>query len=281
MSNLVSKEWLRERLNDDHVVVVDCRFVLGNPDAGRQAYGEGHIPGAVHFDLEKDLSGPVREHGGRHPLPDLGTLALKLGEAGIDDTVQVVAYDDQGGAMASRFWWLLKFMGHAQVSILDEGFSSWKEAGYPVTQEAPSRSPRSFVPQVQTPMLVSMEDVRNRLGQTDTVLIDSRDERRYLGLEEPLDRVAGHIPGARNFFWKAALDDAGRWKQGDDQRERFADLPAEGEIIVYCGSGVTACPNILALTEAGFSQVKLYSGSWSDWISYEGNPVAMGEEGKA
>lgn len=278
MSNLVSKEWLREHLQDDHVVVVDCRFVLGNPEAGRRAYEEGHIPGAVYFDLEEDLSGPIKEHGGRHPLPDLGTLALKLGAAGIDDTVQVVAYDDQGGAMASRFWWLLKFMGHSQVRILDESFSQWKEAGYPVSQEATARSARSFVPQVQTPMLVSMEDVRDRLGRKDTVLIDSRDARRYLGLEEPLDRVAGHIPGARNYFWKDALDETGRWKAGEDQRERFAALSSAEEIIVYCGSGVTACPNILALTEAGFNQVKLYSGSWSDWVSYEDNPIATGEE---
>lgn len=278
MSRIKSVEWLKERIDDPQVVVVDCRFVLGQPEAGRAAYEEGHIPGAFYVDLEKDMSGPKAEHGGRHPLPDLGTFALKLGEIGVSDAIQVVAYDDQGGAMASRFWWLLHFLGHENTFVLDGGLAAWKAQGLPLTREAPQATPRTFVPRVQSHLLVSMDDVKERLGRPGTVLIDSREEKRYLGLEEPIDRVAGHIPGAVNHFWKEGLRDDGRWKSGSEQRERFQAIRPEDEIIVYCGSGVTACPNILALTEAGFANVKLYSGSWSDWISWPSNPIATGRE---
>lgn len=278
MKNIVTLGWLAENLGDPNMVIVDCRFILGQPDAGRIAYEEGHIPGAVYADLEKDLSGPVREHGGRHPLPDMGPFSQWLGELGIDKHTTVVAYDDQGGAMASRFWWMVRFLGHEGVFILDTGFTQWKNAGYPVSTEITAPDAKHFIPSVKTQMLISVHDVQHKLGQPGVVLLDSREQPRYLGLQEPIDKAAGHIPGAINSFWKDSLNANGRWKDANEHASRFEHLNKEDEIIVYCGSGVTACPNVLSLQEAGFPNVKLYLGSWSDWISYGENPIATGEE---
>lgn len=278
MKHIVSQEWLFEHGTDPDIVIIDCRFALGQPTTGRSEYEQDHIPGAFYLDLEKDLSGPKSQHGGRHPLPEIQAFAAKLGQIGIGEHSTVVAYDDQGGAMASRLWWMLKYLGHDDVFVLDKGYTQWKKAGYPVTDEPPLEHPTSFTPNVRSEMLVGMEDVKERLGAQGTVLIDSREEKRYLGIEEPIDPVAGHIPGAKNYFWKLSLDEQGAWQEGERQAARFADLQGADEIIVYCGSGVTACPNVIALSEAGFSRVRLYSGSWSDWISYKDNPVAAGKE---
>jgi len=279
MRNIVPMNWLLARMYEPDLVIADCRFRLGQPDAGREAWRQGRIPGAVYFDLEKDLSSPVAEHGGRHPLPDPAALADKLGRAGIDGSVRVVAYDDQGGAMASRFWWLLRYMGHDQVYVMDQGFTAWKDAGYPVTDAPPPvRVPATFVPRLRADMLAGVDDVRRAVRERWAALIDSREPSRYRGEAEPIDAAAGHIPSARNRFWKDALDADGRWLSGERQRQRFADWNADDPLIVYCGSGVTACPNVLALEEAGFRNVRLYAGSWSDWISYPENPIATGEE---
>ncbi|TCP57614.1 thiosulfate/3-mercaptopyruvate sulfurtransferase [Tumebacillus sp. BK434] len=277
-SNLVSMDWLLAHLHDPEVRVVDCRFVLGQPDAGVSAYQQGHLPGAVYFDLERDLSAPKAEHGGRHPLPDAMLLAAKLGAQGIGNGHHIVAYDDQGGAMASRFWWLLKYLGHERVSVLNGSYTAWKAAGHPVTAEAAPVSKTEFIAHSQTDFLVHMNEVRTKLGDPGTVLIDSREAVRYQGLQEPIDPVAGHIPGAVNHFWKDSLQEDGTWKTADEQRERFADIDPDKEVIVYCGSGVTATPNILALQEAGHRKVRLYLGSWSDWCSYPENPIATSKE---
>jgi thiosulfate/3-mercaptopyruvate sulfurtransferase len=279
MNHIVSMEWLAKHYEDRDVVVVDCRFALGKPESGREGYVKDHIPGAFYLDLERDLSGPIQEHGGRHPLPDLGDLSLKLGELGVDSSKTVVAYDDQGGAMASRLWWLLRFLNHERVRVMDEGYSQWKAAGYPVTDApTPAAAPALFSPKVQRQMLISILELKEKLGAPNVTLIDSREPKRYLGLEEPIDKVAGHIPTAQNYFWKEVLDGNGRWKSEDTLQERFGGVHPEDEVIVYCGSGVTACPNVLALNEAGYKKVRLYAGSWSDWISYEENPIATGEE---
>jgi thiosulfate/3-mercaptopyruvate sulfurtransferase len=230
------------------------------------------------LDLEQDLSAPISEHGGRHPLPDVASLAVKLGQAGIGNDCRVVAYDDQGGAMASRLWWLLCYLGHTSVYVMDEGFSAWQKAGLLVSSEEKVIFPKVFVPEPRQEMLADMQEVKAKLRTPGVVLLDSREAPRYLGEVEPIDPVAGHIPGAVNLFWAEGRRADGSWKNADEQCERFADLSREDEIIVYCGSGVTACPNVLALKEAGFDKVKLYAGSWSDWISYEGNPIATGEE---
>ncbi|MBV6717405.1 sulfurtransferase [Paenibacillus chitinolyticus] len=281
MRNIVSLEWLYEHLQDPDLLIADCRFALGEPWSGRQDYSIDHIPGAFYVDLEEDMSGEKREHGGRHPLPDLGAFSMRASALGVDASKTVVAYDDQGGAMAARLWWMLRFLGHERVYVLDRGYSQWRAAGYPVTAEAPQASPATFSPKVQRHMLASMDEVKAKLGEKGTVLIDSREGARYRGEQEAIDPVAGHIPGARNRFWKDALDAEGSWRSAEEQKERFRGLENAEELIVYCGSGVSACPNVLALEEAGIPGVKLYAGSWSDWISYEENPIAVGEEEKA
>lgn len=278
MNNIVTMKWLLARLYEPDLVIVDCRFALGKPESGRTAYEESHIPRAVYLDLEKDLSSPITEHGGRHPLPNLDHLAKRLGQAGIQGSSRVVIYDDQGGAMASRLWWLLKYTGHEEAYVLDEGFTAWKNASYPVTNEQPIVIPVTYEVNLKPEKLVCVDEVREVSLHGSKVLIDSREPRRYAGVEEPMDIKAGHIPGAVNYFWKGVLNDSGHWKNADDLREHFSSIPQDAEIIVYCGSGVTACPNVLALEAAGYSNVKLYAGSWSDWISYEENPVATGEE---
>lgn len=281
MKFIVSTKWVLARMYESDVAIVDCRFALGQPESGRQAFTESHIPGAVYFDLEQDLSSPVQAsgHGGRHPLPDLEQLTERIRKAGISNETRIVAYDDQGGAMASRFWWLMRYLGHEQVYVMDEGFSAWQAAGFPVSSEVPIQIPASYTPHIQTHLIADIEEVRNASTTGGAVLIDSREYPRYLGEVEPLDKKAGHIPGAVSMFWKENLQEGTtKIKSEDELGSRFNTFDKDQDIIVYCGSGVTACPNVLALQEAGFNRVKLYAGSWSDWISYEENPVATGEE---
>ncbi|MFE4711563.1 sulfurtransferase [Paenibacillus sp. NPDC056722] len=290
MEATVSKRWLLARLYEPEQTIVDCRFTLGKPLAGKESFEQEHIPGAVYLDLELDLSAPVSEHGGRHPLPDPQALAARLAKLGIGNTTRVVAYDDESGMNAARLWWLLRYLGHEQVFILEGGFSAWKAERFPVTDHQPIRIPSSFEPNLQSQMLAGVDEVRRVSGHTLTniadsalspalpVLIDSRARERYLGLEETLDKKAGHIPGAVNFFWKDTQNEDGSLKSAEELQEHFANLDKDSEIIVYCGSGVTACPNVLALEKAGYTNVKLYAGSWSDWISYEENPIATGDE---
>lgn len=277
MTSIISKQWLLARMYEPDLVIVDCRFTMGQPDAGSAAYEEEHIPGAVYMDLEKDLSAPVAKNGGRHPLPDPDRLVKRLEQLGISNDVRIVAYDDQGGAMASRLWWLMRYLGHSEVYIMNEGFSDWKNSGYPIKKDQPIRIPQSYVPEINPDMLIDVEGVRQASLQRSSILVDSREPARYQGLEEPIDSVAGHIPGAINKFWKELKDEQGHWKKGALLNQHFEDIPRDQEIIVYCGSGVTACPNILGLYEAGYNQVKLYGGSWSDWISYGDNPIVTGK----
>ncbi|MEF3304439.1 sulfurtransferase [Paenibacillus sp. GYB003] len=273
MSNTVSAEWLRERLRDPDLAIADCRFVLGDPAAGKLSYENGHLPGAVYFDLERDLSGPIGIHGGRHPLPEAERLAAKLGAAGIGGASTVVAYDDQGGAMASRLWWILNYYGHTQVYVLDGGYGGWIRRGYPLETEVRSRPAETFVPRLRHNWLVDAAQVRRRLGDEAAILVDSRDARRYLGIEEPIDKAAGHIPGAVHYDWKSVFTAEGALREPAELQEHFRALDPAKEIVVYCGSGVTACANVLALTEAGYANVKLYGGSWSDWITYPDHPI--------
>ncbi|WP_339224774.1 sulfurtransferase [Paenibacillus sp. FSL H8-0332] len=286
MDATVSKRWLLARLYEPEQTIVDCRFTLGKPKAGRDSYEQEHIPGAVYLDLELDLSAPVGEHGGRHPLPDPQELAVRLSKLGIGNDTRIVAYDDENSMNAARLWWLLRYLGHEQVYILEGGFSQWKEGKYPVTDHQPVRVPSAFVPKVQPRMLADVHKVQQVSANMEpsaspaalpSVLIDSRARERFLGQEETLDKKAGHIPGAFNFFWKDTQNADGSFKSAEELQEHFAELDQDAEIIVYCGSGVTACPNVLALEKAGFKNVRLYAGSWSDWISYEENTIATGE----
>lgn len=279
MKTTIDLEWVKQHLEDENVVIADCRFNLQDPSVGHKQYKESHLPGAVYFNLEKDLSRPVTKHGGRHPLPDAKDLSFKLANAGVDHRKTVIAYDDQGGAMAARLWWLLKYFGHDSVYVMDEGFSSWTEKGYPIEKTRSNPHPTQFLPTIQKDMIVTQLDINEQLeGGNESLLVDSRERPRYLGEIEPMDAKAGHIPGAENWFWKDNLTDEGKWKTSEELADRFNSLKNRLSLTVYCGSGVTACANILALQSAGLSNIKLYPGSWSDWISYQNNPVATGEE---
>ena len=269
MDSIVSLEWLYQHLQDSSLVIIDSRFDLSDPSSGEKAYHTGHIPGAVYFDLERDLSSPVQEHGGRHPLPDLKQLAEKLGQAGIDQTTQVVVYDDQGGMFAPRLWWLLNYLGHDKVAVLDEGYSAWVEKGYPTTQDIPEPKANVFKVNIQEDWTRTVEEIKALDGEP---LIDSRSPDRFRGENETMDPKAGHIPGASNLFWQDNLDGK-KWLSPEQLKARFEALKAAESVTVYCGSGVTACANILAMKRAGLKNVKLYPGSWSDWVSYPDNPV--------
>lgn len=263
--------------------MLDCRYQLSDPLLGRLAYLEGHVPGAVYADLETDLSGPVQGSGagGRHPLPDPHALAAWLGAAGIGNGSRVLCYDDPGaggGYFASRAWWLLRWLGHREVYVLDGGWPAYLAAGGEVSTAEPTPTPTTFVPAVQPGMVATAEDVQAR--DAGTVLIDSRAPERYRGDTEPLDKKAGHIPGAVNRPFSAAFTGDGRYQQAQAQAERLnvGDAPT----IAYCGSGVSATPNLLARELAGVPlgpDNRLYAGSWSDWVSDDERAVATGEEG--
>ncbi|NJM73108.1 MAG: sulfurtransferase [Scytonema sp. RU_4_4] len=268
-SFVVSCEWLLQHLDDSQVVIVDCRFSLADPQLGRQQYQESHISGAYYLDLNQDLSSPVEEHGGRHPLPNPIELANKLLAIGVNfQKTLVVAYDDSRLAFASRLWWLLRYLGHGQVAVLDGGFSAWKKAGYPVTDVIGEPRIVTFTPDLQPQMVVDISAVKSRKDLEEIALVDSREKERYLGIREPIDKIAGHIPGALNYPWQEVTDAAGFLLQQQEQRQRWLELENAKEIFVYCGSGVTACVNLLSLELAGIHTGKLYAGSWSDWISY-------------
>jgi thiosulfate/3-mercaptopyruvate sulfurtransferase len=267
---LVSSEWLREQLNNSQIRVIDCRFQLANPDWGETEYNRSHIPGAYYLSLDRDLSSPVQLHGGRHPLPDINLLAQKFAELGIvQNETLVVAYDDARFAFASRLWWLLRYLGHDQVVLLDGGWNAWVEAGYPVTNEIPyNQSSGSFTPQPQTDWIVDRETIKAIQDQDSIILVDSRESDRYAGLREPIDPIAGSIPNAVNSPWKEVSDESGFLQSLEKQQSLWEKYQNAQEIIVYCGSGVTACVNLLSLELAGFNNAKLYPGGWSDWCSY-------------
>lgn len=274
MEKLVTVVWLNE--NQQNVRIIDCRFVLGKPEAGRAAYEEGHIPGAIYWDLERDLSAAKAEHGGRHPWPSAEAFACTVEEAGITHDMQVVLYDDQNGAMAARAYQLLRYIGHEKVALLDGGYAAWAAAKLPLTVENPVIQRTAYEPHVRQDMLRSMEEVRASIASGEALLIDSRAYNRYTGEAETIDPAGGHIPGAVNYDWQGVVNSDGTWKQAEELERHFADVPRDRDVIVYCGSGVTACANVFALERIGFQNVKLYPGSWSDWISYADNEKKQG-----
>jgi thiosulfate/3-mercaptopyruvate sulfurtransferase len=272
-SNLVSAGWLARRIGDPDLVVVDCRYDLTRPEAGRAQYAEGHIPGAFHLDLETDLSGRKQDHGGRHPLPEIDMFCRTAGSIGIDDTTTVVAYDGQNGG-AARLWWMLRYLGHRRARVLDGGWSAWRAGNYPVSREVPVAVQRAFVPRVRSGDAVDLAELI-RLRREGVRLVDSRTPERYRGEVEPIDPVAGHIPDAANLPWTDNIDEKGFLKPVEALKQRFGSVrQGSGDLVVYCGSGVTACVNLLAMDEAGISGARLYVGGWSDWCSNRQNPVA-------
>ena len=272
--------WLYQNLQDSQGIIIDCRFSLADPDLGRQQYQSSHIPGAHYFDLNQDLSSPIEQQGGRHPLPNLAQLAEKLSSVGVefgevaqdDRSSWVVVYDDSRFGFAARLWWLLRYMGFDRVAVLDGGWSGWTAADCPVTAEMPlSRSqtaqPKTFALQTRSHWVVDSEAVKNRKDLPNVALVDSREGERYRGEQEPIDPIAGHIPGAINYPWQEVTDARGYCRPVVEQQQRWSALSQSEEILVYCGSGVTACVNLLSLAIAGIDTGKLYAGSWSDWCS--------------
>lgn len=279
MGNLISATDLAAQLGDPALRTVDTRFNLRDPQAGRHAYGEGHIPGAVYLDLDEDLSSPPRpdRRGGRHPLPDMARFAATLSRLGIGDAQRVVAYDDAEGMFAVRLWWLLRYAGHDRVQVLDGGYSAWLEAGLETSREVPRYPEVRFTLRLRPERVVSREHVLRNLDNPTVLLVDARAAERYRGENETIDPQAGHIPGAISLPYVGNLA-AGRFKDAQALRARFEGLDEAEEVIVYCGSGVSAGHDLLALEEAGIRNAKLYAGSWSDWVSYPDAPIASGEE---
>lgn len=250
------------------VVVIDCRFALADPALGESQYAAAHIAGAHYLHLDRDLSGVKGEHGGRHPLPSAAQFEGRLRALGVDSEppTLVIAYDDSRLAFASRLWWLLRYFGHERVRVLDGGYAAWCAAGLPTDAKIPAAASGNFRAQPRPELLVAHEQVR-QLGER-TALVDSREEARFLGLEEPIDPVAGHIDGALNRPWQQATGADGRLLDAAAQRQRWGGVADREDIVVYCGSGVTACVNLLTLAQIGRDDARLYAGSWSDWCSY-------------
>jgi len=280
LTTLVNTDTLSRHLDDPRWIVVDCRFVLTDPDAGQRAFAAGHIPGARYAHLDNDLCSPVTPASGRHPLPYPQVLAEKLGHWGIDKTSQVVVYDDTFGAMAARLWWLLRWLGHEAVALLDGGFPKWQREGRPVTPELPMIQATQFHPTINNAMWVDAGYVEQMHERNDGVLIDARADIRFRGDVEPLDKVAGHIPGAINIPYEDNLDFSGEFMSDEALRELYLaalNNTAPDRVVQMCGSGVTACHNILAMEHAGLAGSKLYAGSWSEWITDSRRPVAKGD----
>jgi thiosulfate/3-mercaptopyruvate sulfurtransferase len=278
-STLIDVEALAAHLADPEWIVIDCRHDLASYEAGRRAYCESHIPGARFAHLDEDLSGPKTGVNGRHPLPHPQTFCLRLGALGIDQSTNVVAYDASGGCFAARLWWMLRWVGHGRAAVLDGGWPAWIAAGKPVTQDIPSIRPVTHALNLQPGTSVDTAYVMARAQQPEMALLDARSADRYRGENETLDPVAGHIPGARNRFFRMNLAGDGRFKPVSELRTDFAQLLQDRNpknVVHQCGSGVTACHNLLAMEHAGLSGSRLYPGSWSEWCSDRARPVATG-----
>lgn len=271
MNSICSIHWVKEQ--SASIRFVDCRFHLQHPQKGKQEYEHSHIPGAIYMDLEKDLSSPIQDTGGRHPLPSLIDFQTVIQNAGLKQNDIIVAYDDQNHAMASRFIWMMKYMGHKHSYVLNGGWNAWLETGMEVSREVPNYPVSSFERNVQRDMIADQEYVTKHMHEPNTIILDSRSYTRYAGIEEPIDKKAGHIPSALNSEWTSIMKPNGKWKSKDELIAHFSQFGDPEKWIVYCGSGVTAVPNVLALYEAGFQDVHLYVGSWSDWITNSNNPI--------
>jgi thiosulfate/3-mercaptopyruvate sulfurtransferase len=273
---LVDCATLAANLDDPGWRVFDCRHQLTAPEAGPMAYATGHLPGASFFHLDRDLSGSMNGKNGRHPLPDPQVLAQKLGAAGVSASTQVVVYDDAGGMIAGRLWWLLRWLGHERVALLDGGINQWLKEARPLSAELPNPAPAHFEAALRD-YTVSTERVQSNLVSSDLCLIDARSPDRFRGENETLDPVGGHIPGARNRFFRDNLDADGSFRPAAELRREFLGLLAGADprqAVMQCGSGVSACHNLLAMEIAGLSGARLYAGSWSAWCSDPARPVA-------
>jgi thiosulfate/3-mercaptopyruvate sulfurtransferase len=288
-TTLIGAAALRDPLKEPELTIVDCRFDLADPQAGRRAYLDGHIPGARYADLNKDLSGPISATSGRHPLPSPADFAATAKRWGIGRTTQVIAYDDSAGAYAARCWWLLRWMGHDAVAVLDGGIKAWLGVGGRLESgagdlearpaQAMPKGGQDAVPQVNAAAVIDTAEVAARLRDPGFLLIDARAAERFAGSVEPIDSVAGHVVGALNHPFSANLGADGHFLPAPELRRQWlkhlgGKEPAQ--VAAMCGSGVTACHNLLSLEVAGLPGAKLYAGSWSEWIRDPRRAVARG-----
>ncbi len=280
-TTFVTVDEFAAHMEDPGWCVFDCRNDLADPGKGERAYSQAHIPGARFAHLDRNLSGAKTGSNGRHPLPDPAAFARWLGQAGVDDTTQIIAYDDAGGAFAARLWWLARWLGHPSVALLDGGWAAWLAAGQPTTDALPVVTPSHFDGAPDPSMTVDAAWVEAHIDTTTFRLIDARSPDRYRGENETIDPVAGHIPGAANRFFRDNLVADGRFASADTLRSVFEaiapGLPPTA-LVHQCGSGVTACHNLLAMEIAGLPGARLYPGSWSEWCSDPRRPVATGQD---
>jgi len=257
---------------------IDCRFSLQEPDQGYQDYLQGHIPGSIYAHLDRDLSGKiVVGKTGRHPLPEIELFAEIISAWGIDHQTQVIVYDNSGSALAARLWWMLRWLGHEHVAVLNGGWNAWLQSGHAQEKKESARSRREFLPKPRPDFIVNADFVDKIRNDPDYLLIDARTPERYWAIEETIDPIAGHIPGAISAPYSENLDDEGFFLDDESLKKRFEivllEYPPEN-IVVYCGSGVTSCHNLIAMLRGGFKLPKLYAGSWSEWITDSSRPTA-------
>jgi thiosulfate/3-mercaptopyruvate sulfurtransferase len=278
--DLISTQDLFLILNKSNLVIVDCRFELMKPDQGFADYKTAHIPSAYYASLDNDLASPVTPESGRHPLPNPERFSKLIAGWQIDNFHQVVVYDDVGGSMAARLWLLLRYFGLKSVAVLDGGYKKWVNEGYPVSEKIPaiSHTPSTIALTPNASMIVTTSEMQNIYHSADYKIIDARTPERYQGKYEPIDKLAGHIPGAFNRFHGLNLNDQGVMKSPDELKKEFSEIIAStpnDHIVVYCGSGVTSCHHILALKRAGIEGPRIYIGSWSEWIRDPSRPISV------
>ena len=281
-TTLITAKEVLAHLHDPDWVIIDCRFSLQEASKGREDYLEGHIPGAFYAHLDEDLSAPVVPgKTSRHPMLPVDRMVDLFSSWGIDDKVQVVVHDYKGGGMAVRLWWMLQWLGHEAVAVMDGGWANWQAQNYPVSVEAPDRQPRQFVPRLQEGWTMDASQVAVVSRDPEYRIVDSRNYERYIGQEEPIDPVAGHIPGAINIPFGENVDEDGFFKDPETLRQQFESGGlkgiAPGHVVFYCGSGVTSCHNVLAMLHAGLGMTRIYPGSWSEWITNPERDVETGE----
>jgi len=277
-NTLISAAELVTRLQDRNTVIVDCRFDLAQPTAGQQAYSQGHIPGSYYADLNSVLSSVITPSSGRHPLPDVTQFAAHCRTWGISRDSQVIAYDSNNGAFAARLWWLLHWLGHTRVAVLDGGFKAWQERGFPTSSATTPNRHGSFIPQQDDTRWLNAEAIDSLRTDPNFRLVDVRAAERYAGTVEPIDPIAGHIPGAINIPFASNLAADGKFLSAATLRSQY-EMQLRGvatdHVAIMCGSGVTACHTLLALAHAGLDGAKLYAGSWSEWIKDSRRAVAL------
>jgi thiosulfate/3-mercaptopyruvate sulfurtransferase len=279
-TTLISTSELAEALaNPGPLCIVDCRYDLTNEDWGRGEYRAGHIPGAVYASLSRDMAGPRTGRNGRHPLPTVEAMAATFSNLGIGAGTQVVAYDQESGMYASRLWWMLRYLGHEAVAVLDGGWAKWTREQRPTSRGDETREPAAFTPRTRPEQLVDVQQMERLAREGSALLLDARSPERFEGRVEPIDRVPGHIPGARNLYHRDNVTESGTLTTPEAIKARFEQVlerRVPADVVMYCGSGVTACHNLLAMEHAGLRGAKLYPGSWSEWSSDPERPVETG-----